>query len=252
MSLDTWLSFVAASLILCFTPGPTLLMVMAQALAHGKTSTWPLVLGTLSGDVIAMGFSLLGMGAILAASPMGFKLLTWCAAGYLMYMGIHGLCRILHSSACGRWLYSVVSYYLGVHGSLLQKTGQISVHREGVSTANDAVQGFANAGTSSAAINHGAVIFRRALFITALNPKAIIFFMAFLPLFIQPQTPLLPQFMLLALTFIVASTCSVICYAWMAGMLRHQLMAWQTLFDLLSALVFIAAGVMTLWLTIAR
>jgi threonine/homoserine/homoserine lactone efflux protein len=251
MNLDTWLSFVAASLILCFTPGPTLLMVMAQALAHGKTSMWPLVLGTLSGDVMAMGFSLLGMGAILAASPMGFKLLTWCAAGYLMYMGILGLCRILSRSACGRRLFSVASHHRSDHGSLLPSSGQNSEHRLGINGTNDPVQGFADTGTSGAAISHAAVIYRRALFITALNPKGIIFFMAFLPLFIQPNTPLLPQFMMLALTFIAASTCSVVCYAWTASILRHQLMAWQILFDTLSALVFIAAGVMTLSLTFA-
>ncbi|MCG2593333.1 LysE family translocator [Ramlibacter sp. XY19] len=44
--------------------------------------------------------------------------------------------------------------------------------------------------------------FLQGLLVGASNPKALIFFAAFFPQFIQPQAPLAPQFALLALTFV--------------------------------------------------
>lgn len=43
----------------------------------------------------------------------------------------------------------------------------------------------------------------------ASNPKAVLFFAAFFPQFLDPAAPVLPQFMLLALSF-VAIECSVL------------------------------------------
>ena len=45
------------------------------------------------------------------------------------------------------------------------------------------------------------IIMRDAFLVTALNPKDIMFFVAFLPQFIDPTQPVLPQIMLLELTF---------------------------------------------------
>ena len=44
--------------------------------------------------------------------------------------------------------------------------------------------------------------FLQGLLVGASNPKALLFFAAFFPQFIQPQAPLAPQFALLALTFV--------------------------------------------------
>ena len=44
-------------------------------------------------------------------------------------------------------------------------------------------------------------VLRSAFIVTALNPKDIIFFVAFLPQFIDPTTPALPQIIVLELTF---------------------------------------------------
>ena len=44
-------------------------------------------------------------------------------------------------------------------------------------------------------------VLRSAFIVTALNPKDIMFFVAFLPQFIDPTTPALPQIIVLELTF---------------------------------------------------
>lgn len=72
MSLDVWVSFLAASMLLCFTPGPTVFLVMGQSLNYGKKSVVPLVAGVLSGDFISLSLSLIGVGALLSTSATLF------------------------------------------------------------------------------------------------------------------------------------------------------------------------------------
>ena len=45
-------------------------------------------------------------------------------------------------------------------------------------------------------------MFRRGLWVNLLNPKAIVFFLAFLPQFIRPSEPLVPQYAIVAATVI--------------------------------------------------
>ena len=89
MSTEVWVSFVGASFVICLIPGPTILLVMAQALNHGRQSVFPLVLGTGAGNVIAMVLSFVGLGAILATSAALYEVIKWLGAGYLFYLGIN-------------------------------------------------------------------------------------------------------------------------------------------------------------------
>ena len=88
MSLETWIAFVIAAEIILVIPGPTVLLVVSQALAHGRKSVVPLVLGVLLGDFTAMTLSLLGLSAVLSASAAMFNVLKWAGAVYLVYLGL--------------------------------------------------------------------------------------------------------------------------------------------------------------------
>ncbi|CAI3804772.1 LysE family transporter [Pseudarthrobacter sp. MM222] len=46
-------------------------------------------------------------------------------------------------------------------------------------------------------------MFRRGLWVNLLNPKAIVFFLAFMPQFIRAEQPLLPQYVVLSATVVV-------------------------------------------------
>lgn len=48
----------------------------------------------------------------------------------------------------------------------------------------------------------GRSLFMQGLLVGASNPKSLLFFTAFLPQFIDPAAPILPQFLLLSLTFV--------------------------------------------------
>lgn len=75
--------------------------------------------------------------------------------------------------------------------------------------------------------------FTHAAAVTALNPKSIAFFIAFVPQFIQPDAVLLPQFAILIGTFVALATLNALAYALLAGSLRDRLgrpgvIAWLT------------------------
>lgn len=63
-------------------------------------------------------------------------------------------------------------------------------------------------------------VFGHAAAVTALNPKSIAFFIAFVPQFIRPDAPLVPQFAILIATFVALATLNALAYALAADRLR--------------------------------
>ena len=86
-----------------------------------------------------------------------------------------------------------------------------------------------------------------AFTVTALNPKSIAFFIAFLPQFIVHQGPLLPQLVILGATFLVLATINAWLYALLAGTFRERMRRPKTLrlANWIGGSVLIGAGVMT-------
>ncbi|MBI4962642.1 MAG: LysE family translocator [Desulfomonile tiedjei] len=64
--------------------------------------------------------------------------------------------------------------------------------------------------------------------ITALNPKSIAFFIAFLPQFVVPSAEALPQLLLLGGTFLVLAALNATLYALFAGHLREKVRSSKT------------------------
>ena len=65
-------------------------------------------------------------------------------------------------------------------------------------------------------------VFWRCYIVTALNPKGIVFFTAFLPQFINQHEALLPQFLILEATFIGLASINTVLWAVAAGSLRTR------------------------------
>jgi homoserine/homoserine lactone efflux protein len=76
-------------------------------------------------------------------------------------------------------------------------------------------------------------IFRHAATVTALNPKSIAFFIAFVPQFIRADRALAPQFVILVASFVGLATLNALAYALLADRLRARIrrprvLAWLT------------------------
>ena len=66
-------------------------------------------------------------------------------------------------------------------------------------------------------------IMSNAFVITALNPKSIVFFLAFLPQFINPEKPFITQSLILGSTFLVLAILSVLFYSLLASFTGQQM-----------------------------
>jgi threonine/homoserine/homoserine lactone efflux protein len=179
MSADLLLAFAAASFVLLAIPGPTVMIVVAQALAHGRRSALATVPGVVLGDATAMTLSLAGAGALLATSATLFTLLKLAGAAYLVWLGI------------GLW--------------------------------RNPPPPPAPGNTPAPARGTGWRLFRQAYVVTALNPKSIVFFVAFVPQFIDPSAPYLAQAMALEAIFLALAALNTAAWALAAGTLRARI-----------------------------
>jgi threonine/homoserine/homoserine lactone efflux protein len=149
VSFEIWAAFAAASVVLLVIPGPTILLVVSYALGQGWRTALPVAAGVALGDFTAMTLSMLGIGALLAASATVFTILKWVGAAYLVYLGLK-----------------------------LYRAG-------GVLKADPRTDGTSVAGM----LGH-------AWLVTALNPKSITFFVAFLPQFLDRHDDLVTQMLI--------------------------------------------------------
>ena len=167
MAIDTWLAFVAATVVMLAIPGPTILLVIGQSLGAGRRAALPLVAGVALGDLTAITLSLAGLGALLAASATLFTVLKFAGAGYLVWLGVK------------LWRAPVSA----------EAAAPVSARRA----------------------------MRDAYVVTALNPKGIAFFVAFVPLFIDAGAPFVPQAALLVATFVGLAAVNAAIYALLAA-----------------------------------
>ncbi|MCV0427378.1 MAG: LysE family translocator [Roseibium sp.] len=176
MTLELYSAYVIATLIVLAIPGPTIMLVVSYALTQGRKSAFASVMGVGLGDATAASASLLGLGAVLAASSAAFTVLKWVGAAYLVWLGIK------------MWRSRPTA--LGAH-----QVADVPARK----------------------------IFWHAYVVTSLNPKGIIFFMAFLPHFIAPQAAVVPQLTLLGSTFVVLGVLNAAIYALAAAAVGQKL-----------------------------
>jgi threonine/homoserine/homoserine lactone efflux protein len=186
MTLDLWLTFVAASTALLLIPGPTVLLVLSYALSKGRSVAVASAAGVALGDFTAMSLSLAGLGALVMTSAALFTALKWIGAAYLVWLGV----KLLRSAP-----------------------------KDGLAPPRTEV-------TASGVFTHAAAV-------TALNPKSIAFFIAFVPQFLTAEAPLLPQFAILVATFVSLAALNALAYALAADRLRSAIarpsvIAWLT------------------------
>ncbi|PSW20103.1 LysE family translocator [Photobacterium sanctipauli] len=66
-------------------------------------------------------------------------------------------------------------------------------------------------------------IFRHAYIVTLLNPKSIVFFVAFFPQFLDTTQPLVPQMIVQVVTFLCLALLALSAYGISASLARHKI-----------------------------
>lgn len=88
MALTHWLFFCSVSLLMCFTPGPAVLLAVSNSMDVGAKRTVLSSLGSSAGIFVVSGLAMIGMGAVLATSASAFLAMKVVGAIYLIWLGV--------------------------------------------------------------------------------------------------------------------------------------------------------------------
>jgi leucine efflux protein len=154
---DIWTYLIGAVGIILL-PGPNSLYVLSVATARGVKAGYQGAFGVFVGDTILLALTALGAASLLRTHPALFMVVKYAGAAYLTWVGIH-----LIRGAIAKW-------------------------RSGTPVEMDA-----EAAVTQMVANLQQP-FKRALVISLLNPKAILFLLSFFVQFIDPSydTPAVP------------------------------------------------------------
>jgi threonine/homoserine/homoserine lactone efflux protein len=93
------LAFSALVAVLVAIPGPAVVLIMKNAVLHGRPAAVRTACGVYSGDLVWVAASAAGLTTVLAASRPAFETLRYVGAAYLIYLGIRLVISGAHVSA---------------------------------------------------------------------------------------------------------------------------------------------------------
>ncbi|MFB0633211.1 leucine efflux protein LeuE [Streptomyces sp. AB3(2024)] len=143
-------TYLAAVVLIVLLPGPNSLYVLSVASRRGVKEGYKAASGVFTGDTVLMVLAAVGAGALLQTSPVLFTAVKVLGAGYLGWLAV-GMLR-----------------------------GALAMWRSRRSPDEEAPAGEEAAGAVERP-------FRRALVVSLLNPKAILFLLSFFVQFVDPH-----------------------------------------------------------------
>ena len=88
MSLQVYLTFVAACIALALIPGPVVTLLIANGLRHGTRAALINIAGVQTGLAIVIGIVAIGLTSLMATMGYWFDWLRIAGAAYLVWLGI--------------------------------------------------------------------------------------------------------------------------------------------------------------------
>ncbi len=172
--------YLVAAMIIILAPGPSVLFVIARAIAWGRTTSILTVLGNVSGSFVLSSLVALGIGPILSRYEIAYIAVQWAGGLYLIHLGVDAIRK------------------RAVHASDMTSQGPI-----GPTPLQSIRDGF---------------------WVGVLNPKAIVFFAAVLPQFVDIDGGnVTQQLLFLGLTFCLLAFFSDGAWGLLAGYARTWL-----------------------------
>ncbi|TQV68034.1 LysE family translocator [Denitrobaculum tricleocarpae] len=86
LDLQTLVLFSTASLALCATPGPDMILVAARSAAQGRTAGLVTHFGVAAGSAFHAIIMALGLSQLFLAVPYAYDLVRYLGAAYLLYL----------------------------------------------------------------------------------------------------------------------------------------------------------------------
>ncbi|WP_432870969.1 leucine efflux protein LeuE [Microbispora rosea] len=183
-------TYIAGSFLIILLPGPNSLFVLSTAAQRGVRQGYRAAAGVFAGDSVLMFLSAAGVASLLKSTPVLFSIVKYSGAIYLAWIGF-GMLR-------GAWR-SLRASRDGTAASPMTEAAQVTETAQAtdVAQASEPTKAPGPAPAAPAPVGNP---FRKAFTISLLNPKAILFFVAFFVQFVDPSygAPAL-SFLILAL-----------------------------------------------------
>jgi threonine/homoserine/homoserine lactone efflux protein len=172
--------YLVAAMIIIVAPGPSVLFVIARAVAWGRKIAILTVAGNVTGSFVLSTLVALGVGPILQRWHIAYIAVQWAGGLYLMYLGLDAIRK------------------RAIHAADMTNQGPVAP------TARQSI--------------------RDGFWVGVLNPKAIVFFAAVLPQFIDIDGGhVTTQLIFLGLVFCVLAFISDGSWGLLAGTARAWL-----------------------------
>lgn len=176
-------TFAVAVLVVNLTPGADTVVTITRTLESGTKAGLCTALGVSAGCAVHAMAVAMGLTAMLAASTAIFDALKWTGAAYLLWMGCTWVKQAFNSAGKGEVAHSA------------------------------AVQ----------SASHGWPDFRLGIVTNVLNPKVALFFLAFLPQFIDTSSRgRAEDVLLLGLWFALQSFVYLTVLVWLTSRVRQD------------------------------
>ena len=85
--------YIVAAMIIILAPGPSVLFVIARAIAWGRKTAVFTVAGNVTGAFALSTLVAIGLGPVLQRSDLAYAAIQWGGGLYLMYLGIEAIAR---------------------------------------------------------------------------------------------------------------------------------------------------------------
>jgi threonine/homoserine/homoserine lactone efflux protein len=85
------IEYIIAAMIIILAPGPSVLFVIARAIAWGRKVAVFTVAGNVTGAFFLSSLVAFGLGPILSRSDLAYSAVQWGGGGYLVYLGINAI-----------------------------------------------------------------------------------------------------------------------------------------------------------------
>lgn len=164
LGIHSFLEFAVGTVIIVILPGPNSLYVITASARLGERAGWRAAGGILTGDTILMVATAAGAASMMTLFPTAFTLMKAVGALYLGWIGLQ-----LLRDGWQRWRNSM-------------SASVVDPQARTQAVASGAPSNAPSSAPSSAP-------FWKALGLSLTNPKAILFFIAFLTQFVRADAP---------------------------------------------------------------
>ncbi|MEU0496305.1 LysE family transporter [Mycobacterium sp. NPDC006124] len=88
MTLQMWLAFLVAAILIAVSPGAGAIQAMATGMTHGVRRGYWSIAGMEAGLMLQLALVAVGLGAAVAGSIVAFNVVKWIGVAYLVYLAV--------------------------------------------------------------------------------------------------------------------------------------------------------------------